>query len=195
MSTFERGFKAWSERTAGGLRAELQLPAHAPLSAFALAQHLGIELITPHDLPQLPPQDLNQLTHVDRSGWSAVSFTLEGVTTVIYNSGNSRGRQSSDIMHEIAHSICEHEPSQIILSESAPLAMRSFNAKQEDEANWLGWTLLLPRPALMHCNATGMTVEQIAEHYAVSEQLVTFRRGVTGVDLQVRRYQSGRRRR
>jgi Zn-dependent peptidase ImmA (M78 family) len=89
-------------------------------------------------------------------------------------------------MHEIAHSLCDHEPSQILLSESTPLAMRSFNAKQEDEANWLGWTLLLPRPALIHCAALQYSVSQIAEEFEVSEQLVRFRQRITGVELQFR---------
>ena len=59
--------------------------------------------------------------------------------------------------------------------------MRSFDAKQEDEANWLGWTLLLPRPALMHCVHLGLSTAQIAVDYDVSEQLVRYRAGITGV--------------
>jgi Zn-dependent peptidase ImmA (M78 family) len=186
MATFERGFKAWCERTAVATRLELRLEPHAPLSARALAQHLGVELITPHDLPALSVSDLRQLMHTDRSGWSAVSFTMDGRTTVIYNSTNSRGRQSSDIMHEISHILRQHEPTQIILSDTAPFAMRSFDAKQEDEANWLGWTLLLPRPVLEHCADVDLRADQIAERYEVSEQLVNFRLRMTGIERQRR---------
>jgi Zn-dependent peptidase ImmA (M78 family) len=64
--------------------------------------------------------------------------------------------------------------------------MRSFDAKQEDEANWLAWTLLLLRPALMHCIQRGRGTAQIADEYDVSEQLVKYRSGITGVSRQSR---------
>jgi IrrE N-terminal-like domain len=187
MATLERGFKSWCERVATAMRVELQLAPHAPLPAQRLAEHLGIEIITPHDIPDLPPDALRQLTTVDRFGWSAVSFAVDGITTVIKNPNNSAGRQSSDIMHELSHVILDHEPTQLILSEAADVAMRSFDAKQEDEANWLGWTMLLPRPALIHCAHRRLSPANIASEYEVSATLVAFRQRVTGVDLQTRR--------
>lgn len=186
MATLERGFKAWCERSAIAIRAELAIESHLPLNARQLAEHLGVSLITPRELPGLPADILSQLTNVDPQGWSAVSFTIGNATTIIYNGRNSKGRQSSDIMHELSHVILNHEPSQIILSVDGELAMRTYDGKQEDEANWLGWTLLLPRPALTHCVRMRMTMSQIAEAYEVSEQLVKFRRGMTGVDRQSR---------
>lgn len=189
MATLERGFKAWCERSAIAIRAELAIDAHLPLNARQLAEHLGVSLITPGQLPGLPADILTQLTNVDPQGWSAVSFTIGNSATVIYNGRNSKGRQSSDIMHELSHVILNHEPSQIILSVDGELAMRTYDSKQEDEANWLGWTLLLPRPALTHCVRMRMTIGQIAEAYEVSEQLVKFRRGMTGVDRQSRTHQ------
>ncbi len=184
MATLERGFKSWCERSALGIRAELGIEAHLPLKARQLAEHLGVSLLTPGELSGLPEDILTQLMHTDPQGWSAVSFTIANVTTVIYNGRNSRGRQSSDIMHELSHVILNHEPSQVILSVDGEIAMRTYDAKQEDEANWFGWTLLLPRPALTYCVQRRLTTSQIAEEYEVSEQLVKFRRGMTGVDRQ-----------
>jgi Protein of unknown function (Hypoth_ymh)/IrrE N-terminal-like domain len=74
-------------------------------------------------------------------------------------------------MHELSV-VLNHEPSQVILSMAGEMAMRNYDGKQEDEANWLGWMLLLPRPALAHCVRMKLTVSQIAEEYEVSEQLV-----------------------
>src|SRR5271155_5376933 len=186
MPTLERGFKSWCERSALATRTELSIEAHAPLAASRLAGHLGAILLTPSDLPGLPNKILHQLTQKDPHGWSAVSFAVEGQVTIIYNDRNSSGRQSSDIMHELSHIILDHEPSQVILSADGSIGMRSFDAKQEDEANWLGWTLLLPRPALMHCIHLGLSTAQIAADYDVSEQLVRYRTGVTGVQRQSR---------
>ncbi|HZT34273.1 MAG TPA: hypothetical protein VFA15_00020, partial [Nitrososphaera sp.] len=73
-STLDRGFKAWSERTAQALRRELGLAGDAPLQPDLLASHLGIILWTPHDVPGLPEDAFNQLMHEDPWGWSAVSL-------------------------------------------------------------------------------------------------------------------------
>jgi Zn-dependent peptidase ImmA (M78 family) len=186
MPTLERGFKSWCERSALATRTELSIETHAPLAARKLAEHLGISLLTPKEIPGLPTDILEQLTHKDPHGWSAVSFAVETDVTVIYNDRNSAGRQSSDIMHELSHIILDHEPSQVILSVDGQIGMRSFDAKQEDEANWLGWTLLLPRPALMHCIRLGRSTAQIAIDYNVSEDLVKYRTGITGVRRQSR---------
>jgi IrrE N-terminal-like domain len=186
MPTLERGFKSWCERSALATRTELSIEAHAPLAARALAAHLGISLLTPGDLSGLPTDILNQLTHKDPQGWSAVSFMVDEQVTIIYNDRNSPGRQSSDIMHELSHIILDHDPSQVILSVDGSIGMRSFDAKQEDEANWLGWTLLLPRPALVHCLRLGRTAAEIAKEFDVSEQLVKYRTGITGINRQSR---------
>jgi Zn-dependent peptidase ImmA (M78 family) len=186
MATLERGFKSWCERSALATRTELSIEAHAPLAARKLAEHLGVSLLTPRDIPGLPTDILDQLTRRDPQGWSAVSFVVETEVTVIYNDRNSPARQSSDIMHELSHIILDHDPSQVILSVDGQIGMRSFDAKQEDEANWLGWTLLLPRPALIHCIHSGRSTAQIAIDYDVSEQLVKYRTGITGVHRQSR---------
>jgi Zn-dependent peptidase ImmA (M78 family) len=187
MAKLDRGFKSWSERVAAAMRTELGIAPHAPLPVRQLAEHLGVVVITPADVPGMTADDLKQLTHTDKYGWSAVSFTVDGSTTIIQNAENSVGRQSSDLMHELAHMILEHEPSQLILLESGQFAMRSFDEKQEDEANWLAGALLLPRTALVHCIARRLSSSAIAQEYVVSERLVIYRRGITGVDLQHRR--------
>jgi len=191
MAKLDRGFKSWSERVAAAMRVELGIEAHGPLPARRLAEHLNVAVIAPHDISGMPADALKQLTETDRYGWSAVSFTIDGSTTIIQNAGNSSGRQSSDLMHELSHIILGHEPSQLILSESGEIAMRSFNEKQEDEANWLAGTLLLPRAALVRCIARRLSSSAIANEYVVSEKLVTYRRGVTGVDLQHARRRAG----
>jgi Zn-dependent peptidase ImmA (M78 family) len=80
----------------------------------------------------------------------------------------------------------------VILSVDGSIGMRSFDAKQEDEANWLGWTILLPRSALMHCTQLGLSTSQIALNYDVSEQLVRYRVGITGIHRESRVRRSAR---
>ena len=106
---------------------------------------------------------------------------------MIYNPLHSRGRRVSDITHELSHFILDHQPAKIILSADLDgMTMRSFNQKQEDEANCLAWTLLLPREGLVRAKRRRLSVEQIAEHYGVTKSLVAYRVNATGVEKQLR---------
>jgi hypothetical protein len=187
MATLERGFKAWAERTASALRRELGLSALEPLDPRRLAEHLDVRLIRPDQLAELPEDVAHQLLEVDPWGWSATTLVLPHTTIVIYNPKKSLGRQSSDIIHELSHIILGHEPSTVVLSEDGEISTRTFDQKQEDEANWLGWALLLPREALLSTRRARMATAQIAKKYCVTEQLVNFRLRMTGVEAQMRK--------
>lgn len=188
MATFERGFKTWAERTAGNIRRELGLAPQDSLDVFKLAKFLDVSVLTPRDIPDLPDEVLQQLENKDRFGWHAVSVIIPGgQTLLIYNPQKSPSRKASDIVHELAHIIQDHKPSTVILSQDGSFAMRTFEQKTEDEANWFGWSLLLPREALMSAMRQRMSIERIAALYGVSAQLVNYRLGVTGVSVQMAR--------
>ena len=113
-------------------------------------------------------EHLAQLLQKDISGWSAVTVVTESDSIIIYNPAHSQGRIASDIAHEVAHLILEHEPTKLVLSQDGGLVMRSFNAKQEEEANWLGWCLLLPREALVSSLKRQLSVTEIADSFGIS---------------------------
>lgn len=188
MASLDRGFKTWAERTALNLRRELGLKSFEPLEPLILAEYLGIEVITPSQIPGLPLNVMDQLLTHDPWGWSAVSLLLadgDSNGLVIYNPRKSKGRRASDIMHELAHFILDHQPGMIVLSADGNIAMRSYDQKQEEEANWLAWSLLLPRDALLFASRAKYTSAQIAERYGVAQNLVEFRLKITGVAAQV----------
>lgn len=188
MATFDRGFKTFAERTSANIRRELGLAPHDSLDVFKLADFLDVTVMTPRDIPGLPSQVLDQLENRDRFGWHAVSVVVPGGRTLlIYNPRKSVGRKASDIVHELAHIIQDHKPSTVILSQDGSFAMRTYDQRHEDEANWLGWSLLLPREALMKALRQRMSIEAIAAFYGVSTQLVNYRMGVTGVAVQLAR--------
>ena len=184
-STLERGFKSWAERTATSLRTELGLGSCDPLGPLVLANYLEVLLWTPQDVPGLPSNALDQLLHNDPWGWSAISVVQNPTTVVIYNPKHSPGRQSSDIVHELAHLILGHEPAKLIVSHDGSFVMRSYDQKDEDQANWLAWSLLLPRDGLVTCKRRRLTAEEIANQFGVTETLVNFRLRMTGVERQV----------
>lgn len=188
MATFDRGFKSWSERTSTNIRNELGLAPHDCLNVFRLAEFLEVTVLTPNDIPGLPEEVLDQLARKDPFGWHAVSLSLpDGQMLLIYNPKKSDGRKASDIAHELAHIVLEHKPSTVILSQDGSFAMRTYDQKQEDEANWLAWSLLLPREALIRAMRRGTSIDETANLYGVSPQLVKYRLSVTGVSVQLAR--------
>jgi hypothetical protein len=187
MPTFDRGFKTWAERMSISIRHELGLYPTDPLPPQSLADHLGVILWTPKNVPGLPEEIMNRLLRTDPRGWSAVSIQVEKTRLIIFNPTTSKGRQTNDITHELAHILLEHPPTTVILSADFNIAMRTFDQKQEDEANWLAGCLLLPREALVFARQRKWTNEMIAEKYNVSRTLATYRTNMTGVNLQFSR--------
>lgn len=88
-------------------------------------------------------------------------------------------------MHELSHLLLRHETRR--LERVAGLTFLTCDATQEEEADQLAGTLLLPRPLLVAALAKGMTAQAIATQYGVSEQMARWRVNSTGVALQQRR--------
>jgi uncharacterized protein DUF955 len=185
------GFKSKAERRAVELRSELGLRAEAPLAARRLAKHLKVAVIGPAEIPGMTPALLDRPLVVDPSSWSARTISCHGRRVIIHNTAHSPCRQESDVMHELAHLLCEHQPSELIRLDGFPCPLRKFHAEHEDEAAWLGGCLQLPRPALWWAVRAGMTEMQIVEHFTASDDMVRYRRGKTGIDRQLAHMRSG----
>lgn len=187
MKSLERGFKAWSERTSLALRKELGLTIDDQMCPFKFANYLGFEIWTPHDVPEITDDILDELLRNDVWGWSATSFEVNEKSIIIYNPTHGKGRQASDVMHEISHNVLNHQPASMILTlELENFCMRSFDQKQEDEANCLAWSLLLPREGLLRAKLNRKTNDEIAEQFGVTAKLVTFRTQTTGISRQIK---------
>jgi Zn-dependent peptidase ImmA (M78 family) len=114
-------------------------------------------------------------------------MAVQGRIIVVYNDRKSGGRQASDITHELSHVILSHEPATVILSESVDLSMRTFDQKQEDEANCVAWAMLLSRDALFDARKSRLSLDRIATAFGVTETLVQYRLRMTGIDVQLQR--------
>ncbi|WP_244123846.1 MULTISPECIES: ImmA/IrrE family metallo-endopeptidase [Burkholderia] len=120
------------------------------------------------------------------SCWSAVTLVVGEKTLVILNSSHSPARQASDLMHELAHRIRNHEPEQMSISSEGLMLLKAYDKEQEEEADWLAGVLLLPRDALVHVKRQGMTDEEVITNYGVSKRMYTYRVSMTGVSRQFR---------
>ena len=148
MTSFRRGFKTWCENAATGFRRDLHMSADSPLDPRVLAEHLKILVWTPDDvarLGNLAPAHRDQLLIRDVSSWSAVTLILPTQKIVIVNSGHAPVRQNSDLMHELAHLILEHEPARVDMTPARLMILDTYNKVQEEEADWLSGALLVPR--------------------------------------------------
>lgn len=193
MAEFRRGFKTWCERTAMGFRRDLQLAAFGPLDPRELARHLNILVWTPQEvarLGNLAKVHLDQLLKHDPSSWSAVTLALTPHKLIIINSRHAPVRQNSDLMHELAHLILEHEPARVDMTHERLLILDTYDKTQEDEANWLAGALLVPRDALLDFLPRNPQSEDAALHFNVSTQMLEWRRRTTGIDIQLRRRRS-----
>lgn len=180
-----RGFKTWCEEQATAFRLELGIRPDAPLPGETLAEHLGVRLITPAEIPGVTPRLLEALLTADTSGWSALTVQVEDFTVVVYNVSHAPARQESDLMHELAHVICKHPAMRI--TTMGGLLIREYSELQEEEAAWLGGCLHLPRAALWTAARHGLSVAAIMDRFNASEPMVRFRRNVTGVDVHLAR--------
>jgi Zn-dependent peptidase ImmA (M78 family) len=131
-----------------------------------------------------------QLIQHDPSSWSAVTIQLQDNTFIVHNAAHAPVRQESDIMHEVAHIVRRHEPSQLITLDGLDVTLRTYDVAQEEEAAWLGAALQLPRAALLWAIREGMSDTEISQHFNASVSQIRYRRGVTGVDIQRRRRRS-----
>jgi hypothetical protein len=184
---FRRGFKSWCEEVSCSVRREQGLRDVDPLPPAALAASLGVFLVPVEEVPGVSADVRLRLVRDHRDGWSAITVSSGGRTLVVFNSGHSAARRSSDLMHELAHVFLRHVPRRSFVDPTRNLLLRTFDADQEEEAEWLAACLLLPRAALLLARATRWPDDSVCRRYGVSADLLRFRVNVTGVDRQVRR--------
>lgn len=186
-----RGFKAWCEKVAADARTQQGLVASAPLSARSVAERHGVVVLSVAEIPNLDEACLRQLTEVDSASWSAATIIHPRAKLIIYNCAHTEGRQSSSIMHEMAHIICGHEAAKAEYLPGGLMMLKAYDKEQEEEADLLAATLLLPRVALVSILSSGSAIEDAARHYSVSVDLLKMRLQRAGVYMQFkrRRYQ------
>jgi Zn-dependent peptidase ImmA (M78 family) len=189
---FRRGFKSWCEETAASVRRDNNLGDTDPLRAEMVAEWLGVPLMAERELVDLPAETAKRLVTTHKSVWSAITVSAGDGHLVIFNSSHSDARQSSDVMHELAHIILSHVPKMSFMDPSKGILIRSFDKDQEEEANWLAGTLLLPRVALLQHRVRQTSDQELRDIYGVSAKMLTFRINTTGVERQLSRRRSPR---
>ena len=180
------GFKAQAERLSLQARETLGLSEVAPLDPWLYAQHIDVVVLDFQEI-EISKSCRGQLLHVDNESWSGMTIKEDGITAIIVNPSHSRGRQSSTLMHELAHLLLKHVPARVEVSPTGMLLLSDYSEESEAEADWLAAAMLLPREALIARRRSGETIGDIATVFGTSEQLCEWRLRMTGVDVQLRR--------
>lgn len=184
---FERGFKTWCEKYAIDTRRELNLKSSDPLDPRELATKLSIRVWIPEQVAGLSADSLQILLRNDGkspSCWSAVTLVVGTRIVVVLNSSHSKGRQSSDLMHELSHRIRGHETHNMEASAAGIMLLSAYDKKQEEEADWLSSCLLLPREALVWIKNNRLDSNEAAKLFGVSMRMLNYRLSMTGVSKQ-----------
>jgi Zn-dependent peptidase ImmA (M78 family) len=176
------GFTKEAESLAEGVRRELGLGNIVKLDPHALADYLGIPVLSLTQLSQVgtnvPGIDaaIEVLRGREQSAVSAVTVLAGTHRLIVHNDQHGPARQASDICHEIAHGLLLHERS-LALDERG---CRAWNTDVETEADYLGGALLLPGKGARWVAKCGMSTATAAARFGCSHQMINWRLNESG---------------
>jgi hypothetical protein len=188
--SLKRGFKAEANRISLRLRRSLGLTPEAPINLDALARHLKIArqievIIVPLSrFRDVYPDAVRQLSVIDPGAFSATTVRCGPKRYVIvHNDSHDEGRQQTNIAHELAHLLLEH-PFTLPID---TYGCRNIDRDIEDEATWLGATILISDEAALHIVKSGMSTDTARRTYLVSEPVLRMRINGSGAKIRAAR--------
>jgi len=175
------GFKSEANTIARDVRRELGLGVADRLDPWQLATHLDNPVVNLSSMKVEVEDAVMQFTRKDREAFSAVTVFHGYKRLIVVNDVHSHGRQASNIAHELAHSLLWHAPAPAFDGTD----MREWNAEQEEEAQWLAGALLISEEAALSIVRRKFSLEDAAQRYGASIDMVRGRINVTGARKRV----------
>ena len=184
------GFKAHAKRLAVEVRAELDLGPFDPLDPRDLAANYGIPIYTVGALANACDPAVAEW--VNGPGQGVFSAALVPVGTgrfIIDNDLHAPTRRASSLAHEMAHVLCEHEFTEVLITADG---CRAASREDEAQADWLGGELLIPEAAALRAARADWPDQQVAVAYGVSPQRASMRMNASGARQRVNRERGAR---
>lgn len=178
-----RGFKTEANQLSKDIRRELELAPEAPLNPWELADYLGIPIWTLSEMRRLAPDAVNYFTVRNTSEFSATTVFDGNARTIVHNDAHSKGRQSNNIAHEIAHGLLLHPPQPALDARGC----RNWNNDFEEEAKFLSAALLVSEDAALYIVRNNISVDDAAIQYGASRPVINWRLRITGAFTRVAR--------
>ncbi len=170
-----KAYEDWIERKGLWLRRLAGEGPDSPLDMWAFARRLGFFILSPQEIPSLSPKTVSQLAVRAHHEWSGGALVLpNGDHVILINPNHSQARNASTIAEEIVHIKLDHKLTRLEFSSSG-LLLKGYNQSKEMQAKAVAAAMLVPYKALIRATQRGVPIEQIADHFKVSTELVKFR--------------------
>jgi hypothetical protein len=176
------GVNRHHERIATEVREDLGLLEYEPFDPFEYVSFLEIPCEPVSELGRygIAEEIRDYLAGAGRRDFSAGTFRKGNRRLIVYNDHNSLARQKSDVAHELAHVLREHQP-----GPAFGFFLPVWDVEQEDEATCLAGALLVPECAALTIVRRPLSVWEAASIYGVSDQLMEVRLEITGAFKRV----------
>jgi IrrE N-terminal-like domain len=182
--SLRRGFKADANRLSLRLRRSLGLTPESPIDLNLIARRLDLVIAPLSSFADVHPDLCHHLMRIDPGSFSAATLPCgQNRRVLVHNDHHSRERQRSDIAHEIAHLLLGH-PFTLPIDTSG---CRNIDRDIEDEATWLGATILISNEAAIYIVRAAMDTNAACQAYGVSAPMLKMRINGSGAHIRVRR--------
>jgi hypothetical protein len=172
-------------------KTDLGLTEYQHLCPYELARQHGVAVYPLNELVAAgcPEESVGFFTTERPEAWSAALVPSGTGQFIVENTVHLRRRRRSNIAHEMAHLLLEHEFDRILFStnDKAGGCRNPASKDMEWEAAELGAELLLPLAAARRAATLNKTNEEVAELYDVSVQLAAWRMNATGARIFAQR--------
>lgn len=145
-------------------RTELGLRPLERLDPYALCELYGIAI---YRLTDGAAKVVEHFTATRPSAWSAMLVPVGSTRIIIENDTHAPVRRRSNIAHELGHHLLEHAFDDVLFGDDH---RRQFDERAEKEAKFISGQLLIPDLAAKRAAFDGLSNEQVALKFGVSEQ-------------------------
>jgi len=179
--------KAALGRLAADLRAELGLSDSDPFDPFAWAKEWGVPFLSIAEVAA-SEEAVRRFGSERPDLWSAALIQDGRGHIVVYNAAHSPVRVRSNLAHEVAHVVVEHQMTSAWMTESSGCAGTS-RADENEAAEFAGALLIPAERAKLHA-IRGRDAASLALTYQVSIEMAQWRMRLSGGETIARRSQS-----
>lgn len=153
------------------------------LDPWRLAPEVGLRVVDLADvLPKLSADERRHLLRVAHRMWSGGVYPRllpDGSRVCLLNPSDSYRRRKITLMEEICHVYLKHAPSALAITEDG-VQVREYLQVQEAQAYGVGAAALVPWGTLFTALNRGAAVEELADAFDVTPELITYRIKITG---------------
>jgi len=182
--SLKRGFKAEANRISLRLRERMGLAAHDPIDIVKLAEHLDAPAVPLSEFSRECPDAVRHFLEVEPGAFSAATVPLPNKRRVIiFNDSHKPGRRNSNLAHEVAHLVLGHEFTLPIDTTGCRITDRDV----EDEANWLGPTILISNEAAIYILRQEIDTYTACRTYGVTGAVLRMRINASGARIRYER--------